>query len=920
MWTLGPLSFAAPLALSGFVALGVIWWLLRLKPPAPERVEFPAVRILAGLQQDQESPALTPLWLLILRLLLASLIILAVSHPLWNAGKPLRNEGPVYIIVDDDWAAAPGWSARQKMMLGFVDQAEREGRSMVVLTTAPNATDASADPVQLMTPADARRRIEALQPKPWPAARGKAVQRLLTAGFIVDERPGDVIWFSNGLVSPEDDGEASIDVLSKGLRRIGALSIVSRRPGKLPIIVRAPSYAGGKLEVNVERSVSAGAQGVTVRAMTTEGQVLLRHPVMFKTQEHAATARIALPGELYNRIARIEVEDAGSVGGVVLVDERWRRRPVGLLGATGSESAQPLLNPTHYLERALEPFTEIRKGKITELLKRPLAVLVLAGQDRISENDRSSVQNWMEEGGVVLRFAGAGISALGDKDDPFMPVRLRSGDRVFGGVMSWSKPAKLAPFDKNSPFYGLPASDEIEVRRQVLARPSPDLADKTWARLTDGTPLLTAARRGEGWLILVHTTASPEWSSLPLSGLFVDMLMRIIDLSQGVSAVLEGAPLAPISVLDAYAISQKPGAAVRAVMAGDFEAVLISPEHPPGFYGNRASRRALNLSTQVQSPVAIEDLPAGIEKRYYDEGQELDLRPWFLLTALVLFIIDTVVSLALRGLLPVGRAARGMGLGKGLGPLIVMLWFSVMSGEIRADEITFARENSLDTRLAYVLSGDDELDEVSRRGLIGLTTILAQRTAAELGSPQAVDPASDDLSFFPLLYWPVPDDLIRSDNLAAGRIREYMRNGGTILFDTRAQGTGGSGARQALRQLARDIGLPQLVPVPEGHVLSRAFYLMNTFPGRWSGGALWIERAGERVNDGVSPVIVGSHDWAGAWAMDDEGRPLFAVVPGGERQREMAFRFGINLVMYTLTGNYKADQVHLPAIMQRLGQ
>jgi hypothetical protein len=70
----------------------------------------------------------------------------------------------------------------------------------------------------------------------------------------------------------------------------------------------------------------------------------------------------------------------------------------------------------------------------------------------------------------------------------------------------------------------------------------------------------------------------------------------------------------------------------------------------------------------------------------------------------------------------------------------------------------------------------------------------------------------------------------------------------------------------------------------------------------------------------VSPVVVGNGDWAGAWAVDAAGRPLYAVTPGGESQREVAYRFGVNLVMYALTGNYKADQVHLPAIMERLGR
>lgn len=911
MLSLGPVSFAAPLALSGFIALAVIWWFLRLTPPAPERIAFPPVRILASLQQAQESPALTPLWLLILRLILAALVILAASHPLWDADKPFRNKGPVYLIVDDDWAAAPNWPARRKMMLNLVDQAEREGRSMMILNTALKHAESSQETIRLVTPDTARSRIEILQPKPWKASRADAIQRLLEADAIVGQRPGDIVWFSNGLT----EGRSDFKELSNDLRRIGALSVVVDQPGGLPIVLRAPGYANGRLEISMERAAAGNRRGVIVRVTGDDGRVLVRHPMSFKAGESRATSRFPLPGELYNRIARIEVEEAVSVGGVVLLDERWRRHPVGLLTSSTDESAQPLLSPTHYLESALEPFTEIRKGKIGDLLQRPLAVLMLTDTETIDQNGRSAIIGWMKKGGVVLRFADSALSQSQATDDPLLPVRLRGGDRVIGGAMSWAKPAKLAEFSESSPFYGLPVGDEVEVRRQVLARPSPELAGKTWARLNDGTPLMTAERRGQGWLILVHTTASPEWSNLPISGLFVDVLRRIVDLSQGVSTAVGEAPLAPLGVLDAFARMQKPGALTKAISPQNFADTHVSPTHPPGFYGTRQSRgsprQALNLSTRVEPPVALGDLPPGVERRDYDDGRERDLRPGLLAAALILFIVDTAISLALRGLLPIGRTITG-------GLVIVLIGLTV--GNVRADALSFARENSLDTRLAYVLSGDEKFDEKTRLGLTGLTEILAQRTAAELGPPQGVNPDSDDLSFFPLLYWPIPDDFIAPDDLGAEHIRKYMRNGGTVLFDTRAQDGRATNGAMALRQLARDIGLRQMVPVPNGHVLTRSFYLLKSFPGRWNGGTLWIERAGERINDGVSPVIVGSHDWAGAWAMDDSGRPMFPVVPGGEGQRELAYRFGINLVMYTLTGNYKADQVHLPAIMERLGQ
>ena len=162
-----------------------------------------------------------------------------------------------------------------------------------------------------------------------------------------------------------------------------------------------------------------------------------------------------------------------------------------------------------------------------------------------------------------------------------------------------------------------------------------------------------------------------------------------------------------------------------------------------------------------------------------------------------------------------------------------------------------------------------------------------------------------------------------------------MRNGGTLLIDTRdltlgaTRGPNNPG-EETLKRLLGKLDLPPLETVPSDHVLTKAFYLLQTFPGRWDGGKVWVEalppddpeRGPEpaRGGDGVSPVIIGSNDWAAAWAVDSEGRPLVDCTPGGDRQRELAIRFGINVVMYAMTGNYKTDQVHVPALLERLGK
>jgi hypothetical protein len=453
----------------------------------------------------------------------------------------------------------------------------------------------------------------------------------------------------------------------------------------------------------------------------------------------------------------------------------------------------------------------------------------------------------------------------------------------------------------------------------VLAQPSLDLAHRTWAQLDDGTPLVTAAQRGDGWLVLVHTTANAEWSDLPMSGLFVEMLERLIALSRGAAAGPDGPPLAPLETLDGFGRLGSPPSAARAIAADAFADTRAGPRHPPGFYGGGERRRALNLSGLLADPTPLGPLPHGIGNASYGGAPEIDLRPWLLGVALILAVVDLAVSLASRGILRMpGALARRRRLGAAvIAAAVTAATHGVAWGQVTITDGT-AIPASLTTRLAYVLTGDAEVDAISRAGLAGLGAVVNRRTAVELGPPAGVDPETDELAFYPLLYWPLGTGAALPSTGAAERLAAYMRNGGTILFDTRTR----SGGKRpgGLRKLAAVLGIPPLIPVPQDHLLGRAYYLLSAFPGRWTGGTVWVEPGGEHVNDGVTPVVAGSHDWAGAWAVDEALRPMFAVVPGGERQREMAYRFGVNVVMYVLTGSYKADQVHLPAILERLDQ
>ena len=239
--------------------------------------------------------------------------------------------------------------------------------------------------------------------------------------------------------------------------------------------------------------------------------------------------------------------------------------------------------------------------------------------------------------------------------------------------------------------------------------------------------------------------------------------------------------------------------------------------------------------------------------------------------------------------------------------------------------------------LAHIITGNAQIDRVAAAGLVGLSDTLFRRTSIEPANPIAIDLEQDELSFFPFLYWPITPDQRTPSAGAYEKLNRYLRTGGMILFDTRDADTARFGASspngRKLQALAAPLDIPALEPIPTDHVLTRTFYLLQDFPGRYLSRDVWVEAAPadaeqadgmpfRNLNDGVTPVVIGGNDWAAAWAVEENGNRMFPVGRGysGERQREIALRFGVNLIMHVLTGNYKSDQVHVPALLDRLGQ
>lgn len=949
MLSLGALAFSTPLMLLGLLALPAIWWLLRISPPLPKRVRFPAIRLLVGLDRDEETPAHTPLWLLLLRLTLAAIIVIALANPLWNPAPTVAGSGPLLIVTDNGWAAATHWRDRFNAIDTLIAGARRDDRPVLIVGTVPAATVPSLD---FAAADDAGASARTLTPQPLAPDRLALLTRLQASN--VARAAPQVIWLSDGI----DYGSAV--EFAAGLSAIASasgLDVVEPNTNERGIGLLPPAIEGDGFLSRLIRAADKHSIEGSIIALNAQGAVLGRAPFTFAANEGETSARLELPLDLRNKVTRLEIAGETSAAAISLLDERWRRRTVGIVSGSSEEETQQLLSDRYYLSRAIGPYAEIReasaergnKSEIADLLSSPLSVLILADIGNLTPTDRALVSQWVEKGGVLVRFAGPRLAAQGEvlASDQLMPVPLRMGGRALGGELSWTTPQRLAPFEADSPFNGLNVPDDVTVSRQVLAEPTADLGSHTWARLADGTPLVTAATRDKGLVVLVHVTANSDWSTLPRSGLFVDILRRIIGLGQGVAqnvseatnaAATQQTSLAPARTLNGYGKLTTPPALATPVAAATFDATPASPRHPPGLYGPADSPRALNLMRSDSTVTPVGALSGVTSRHIYAGTSELQLRPLFLLIALILIITDGIASLYVTGLFdttPIRRPRRGFRFMPAVALALLAASLLPPSSAKAADSaLDFALDAANNTRLAYVITGDATVDETSRAGLDGLSKVLRNRTSFDPAAPIGVDVNRDELAFFPLLYWPMTTGQESLTPAALARINAYMEHGGTILFDTRDQDRNISGlvgpGTQTLRRLIGKLDLPALAPVSRRHVLTKSFYLMQDFPGRWTGGTLWVvgddasESGGDEQDvlskDGVSPIIVGSNDFAAAWARDASGRPMYPCEPGGEGQREMAYRFGVNLVMYTLTGNYKADQVHIPALLERLGQ
>ena len=892
------INFSNVYALFGLITLPLILFIMKFYPPSPKKADFSSFFILKNIIKNNTAKTKFPLWLIIFRIILCFFIVLFFSKPFLIKSNQTEKYKNFVIIADNGWSIPSNLENYKNIIKEISLDAEKNKKEIHFYYSS---SESFKKPIIFKSKNEIIDFLDKNPSLPKQIIRESFFKNLSINNYFKESK----VFF---IFSNLDSASIESQTKSLDLIKINNPSIQIINPIKKITFIEKLKVEKDKIKIKIRRKGPYIDNDFLIQFVGEKGDLILEKKYTFSKNSNEFDITEKFPLEVINQFFLIKIFNENHAAAFYYLDNFRKKIPVGIVAEENYAIEKPLLSSVYYLKKILNNSHLTFQGSINKLLKKNTSVIFLPSYKILLESEIKELKDWIYSGGVLIRFSDNKI--IGQSDIFLDGEKDFISARRIGKELSFQNNLSIDSFKKNSIFSSLKVPKDLKFDKQLILD-SFNSSIVTLASLEDQSPLITMKPVGEGKVILFHITSNNEWSNLPLSSLFEDLILKLLLISK-TEKELPSKEMKIRYEINSTGVLASPKKNYYLNFNSN-KKIFPSSDQPAGIYEDNKLSIALNLSGNLNTQGFFDSIDKEIKIKNNYKKSVIELKNFILCLVFIMFLIDMLINLILKkNILFLTFLKKGKHLSI-LFFLVIILFYG---------KNLEANERYTDLYLAYIKTDNKLLNQIAFSGLEELRINLIERTSLNPVGVKEVNIFEEELFYYPLIYWQIKNSKPKLSKEIINKINNYFDSGGIILFDvldfSKSYSNINRNNIEEIKNLLTSYGIKNLQSIPKNHTLKKSYYLLNKYSGRWDNRILLIQNDNLETKDGVTSAIVGLNDWAGAWAKDKNNYHLFQAVPGGERQREISYRFGINLLMYSLTGNYKSDQVHSKSILERL--
>ena len=513
--TLNIINFGNIFPLLGLIALPIIFFIIRFYPPVPKEKEYSSFFLLKDIVRKNSSKAKFPLWLLIFRLLLCLLVILFFSDPYLTTAKQTGNYKNYTIIADNGWSISNNWQNYKNIIKEISIEAENKKKEIHFYFSS---SENILEPTIFKSHNEVLEFIEKNPPLVQQTNRKNVIKVLKKNNYFNSSK---VFFIFSNFDSRSIESQTKILKLIK--ENNSSAEIIN--PIKKITFLEKVNINKENLELIIKRKGIYINNDFVIQIIGNNGEILFKKKYTYNSNIDEYKIIETFPVEIINQFFKIKILNENHAGAYFYLDDYTKRVSIGIVAEDETFLEKPLLSPIYYLKKSLNQNNSTYIASVKKILDKKKSVIFLPSNNRLLKADENRLKKWVEEGGVLVRFSDKNI--IKQKDLYFDEKNYFQSLRNIAKDFSIQSKLSISPFKKNTLLSSLNIPKDLTFEKQlILDNYGSDII--VLASLEDKSPLITMKHVGYGKVILFHVTSNNEWSNLPLSSLFRDIISKLL--------------------------------------------------------------------------------------------------------------------------------------------------------------------------------------------------------------------------------------------------------------------------------------------------------------------------------------------------------------------------------------------------------